>query len=79
VLFRLFAFGFAVYVLILLIKAYLSVKKASLKLRRDAKADAGEEMVLDPQCNSYVPRSAAVRRDGNYFCSQECAQLFLSR
>jgi hypothetical protein len=78
VLLRLVALSLAVYVLVLLIKAYLSAKQTSSRLR-DTKADAGEEMVLDPQCNSYVPRSMALRRDGNYFCSQECAQLFLSR
>ena len=77
-LFRLVVLGLAVYVLALLIKAYLSAKQASSRLR-DTKVDAGEEMVLDPQCNSYVPRSMALLRDGNYFCSQECAQLFLSR
>ena len=39
----------------------------------------GEEMVLDPQCQSYVPKSNAVSASGRYFCSQECAQLYLSR
>jgi hypothetical protein len=38
----------------------------------------GEEMVLDPQCQSYVPKSAAVARSDRFFCSQECAQLYLS-
>lgn len=41
--------------------------------------DAGEEMVLDPQCQSYVPRSDAVLVSGQHFCSQECARLYLSR
>jgi len=38
-----------------------------------------EEMVLDPQCQSYVPRSHAVSQSGRYFCSRECARLYLSR
>jgi YHS domain-containing protein len=36
-------------------------------------------MVLDPQCHSYVPKSDAVFRSGQYFCSQECARLYLAR
>jgi hypothetical protein len=39
----------------------------------------GEDMVLDPQCQSYVPKSDAVMQSGRYFCSRECAQLYLSR
>jgi hypothetical protein len=41
--------------------------------------DGGEEMVLDPQCHSYVPKSQAVLKSGQYFCSQECARIYLSR
>lgn len=39
----------------------------------------GEDMVLDPQCQSYVPKSHAVAQSGRYFCSRECAQLYLNR
>jgi YHS domain-containing protein len=38
-----------------------------------------DEMVLDPQCQTYVPKAEAIPQDGNYFCSRECAKLFLSR
>ncbi|HWH76815.1 MAG TPA: PP0621 family protein [Candidatus Binatus sp.] len=38
----------------------------------------GESMVLDPQCQTYVPKSVAIVRDGKYFCSEECARLFLN-
>jgi len=37
----------------------------------------GEDMVLDPQCKTYVPKGRAVARRvrGNvsYFCSETCA------
>lgn len=46
------------------------------KLNSDSK---GEDMVLDPQCQSYVPKSNAVAQSGRYFCSRECAQLYLNR
>jgi YHS domain-containing protein len=36
-------------------------------------------MVLDPQCQSYITKSNAVAVAGRYFCSQECAQLYLGR
>jgi uncharacterized protein len=39
----------------------------------------GEEMVLDPQCQSYISKSDAIAVSGRYFCSRECAQLYLSR
>ena len=46
------------------------------KLKSDPE---GEDMVLDPQCHSYVPKSNAVAQAGRYFCSRECARLYLSR
>jgi len=41
-------------------------------------AQRGEEMVLDPQCQTYVPISEAVSRQGKFFCSEECAQRYLA-
>lgn len=42
----------------------------------------GEEMVLDPSCNSYVAVSSAIPANAGgrteYFCSQECRDRFLS-
>jgi YHS domain-containing protein len=35
-------------------------------------------MVLDPQCQSYLPKNEALVRGGNYFCSENCARAFLS-
>jgi hypothetical protein len=46
------------------------------KLNSDSNA---EDMVLDPQCQSYIPKSNAVAQSGRYFCSRECAQLYLNR
>jgi hypothetical protein len=40
----------------------------------------GEEMVLDPQCRTYVPKGRAVpRRIGDellHFCSEACAKRY---
>lgn len=38
-----------------------------------------EEMVLDPQCQSYVPKADAISQGGNYFCSRDCARRYLAR
>ena len=43
----------------------------------------GEEMVRDPVCGVYVPKSSAVaRRSGGskvYFCSRECEKKYLAK
>lgn len=36
-------------------------------------------MVLDPQCQSYLPKGSALFRSGYYFCSEQCARLYLVR
>jgi hypothetical protein len=45
--------------------------------KRDDITGAAEEMVLDPQCKSYLPKSEAMLRGGEYFCSERCASLYL--
>jgi YHS domain-containing protein len=44
------------------------------------KTEAGEEMIQDPCCGTYVPRSLAVELvvDGRtyYFCSEKCRDEF---
>ena len=63
------------YVVFLVLRSLFSGKKNRLG---DA-AKAGEPMVLDPQCQTFVPKSAALLRHGKYFCSEECAQRYLAR
>lgn len=42
---------------------------------------AGEEMVKDPQCGTYLPKgdalSTQVRGETHYFCSRECRDGYL--
>lgn len=44
------------------------------------KTEAGEEMVQDPHCGTYVPRSLAVEKviEGRtcHFCSEECRDAY---
>jgi hypothetical protein len=76
-LLRLLFLFLIVFILFFALKAYLAGRKSVN--RRGSQAPDGEEMVLDPQCQSYVPKGEAFFQDGKYFCSQECAKLYLSR
>ena len=75
-LLRLLFFFLLAYVIVSVIKAYRAGRKFGSPRPR---ASSAEEMVLDPQCQSYVPKGEAILQGGNYFCSRECAKLFLSR
>jgi len=48
--------------------------------RRKQREESGGEMVKDPVCDTYVPKSGAIEKhvDGQslYFCSQDCATAF---
>ena len=63
------------YVIFLVVKSLIFGKKSKAG---DA-TKIGEQMVLDPQCQTYVPESDALVRQGKYFCSEECAQRYLAR
>ena len=67
-------FAFA-YVVFLVLKSVISGQKT----RIGGASKLGEAMVFDPQCQTFVPKSAAFIRQGNYFCSEECAQRYLTR
>ena len=59
--------------------ALRSILRGKLRVSGKRASDSiGEEMVLDPQCRSYIPKSDAVTRSGRYFCSRECARQYLS-
>jgi YHS domain-containing protein len=42
-----------------------------------------EELVQDPNCQTYIPKTSAVKKriSGNvlYFCSQKCMKRYLKR
>jgi hypothetical protein len=76
-LFRLLLFFFLAYIFYTALKAYRLARKD--RDSRFATREGGDEMVLDPQCQAYVPKGEAIFQEGKYFCSRECARLFLSR
>jgi hypothetical protein len=76
---RLLIFCLAVFALLLVVRALLSLRQNRPKqFGRSSRLDA-EEMVLDPQCHSYLPREEAILEAGRYFCSRECANRYLAR
>ncbi len=77
VLLRLLLFVVVAWIVITAMRAYLVARKGSARNPNLAKP-RGEEMVLDPQCQSYVPKSEALLRKGNYYCSEKCAALHLT-
>jgi hypothetical protein len=66
------------YFLFTLFKLYLLPRNRRRHRHRTHRGARTEEMVLDPQCQSYLPRSEATLRAGHYFCSEQCARLYLA-
>lgn len=76
---RLLIFFALAYVFFTLLRFFFLSTKRGRHSGAGSIPDGGEPMVLDPQCRSYLPKSDAIFRDGNYFCSEKCATLYLSR
>jgi len=74
-LLRLLFFVLLVFLLLSLIKGYLARAR---KRSRDSSLSSAQDMALDPQCQSYVPKRDALEVGDNYFCSRQCAQLYLA-
>ncbi|MGE5215564.1 MAG: PP0621 family protein [Chloroflexota bacterium] len=77
-LLRLVVIFAVLYVLLSVLKSVVAGAKGKSSTQVQSKAEA-EEMVFDPQCQSYIPKSGALTQSGKYFCSQECARLYRSR
>ena len=77
--FRIFLLFILAYLVFLLIKVCFSSSSKKPLRRPQELLDKGEEMVLDPQCQSYHPRNGAIFSHGYYFCSEECARVFVGR
>jgi uncharacterized protein len=74
---RLLILGILIVTFILLVRAIFP--SAS---KKEAQADS-TEMVKDPNCETYVPRADAVRRNikgkDHYFCGEKCAEDFKNK
>ena len=76
---RLLFFFALVYLIYSLLKFYLSARRRARYFYPRDHGKPAEEMVLDPQCQSYLPKGESISRGGHYFCSEQCARLYLAR
>ncbi len=77
--FRLLLLFILTYLVILLIKVWFSSSRKEHLRWPQERDDKGEEMVLDPQCQNYLARNESIFSYGYYFCSEECARIFVRR
>jgi hypothetical protein len=66
------------YIVITALKSILTQRGTRTADRKKKFTEESEDMVLDPQCQSYIPKASAVAQSGKFFCSRECAQRYLS-
>lgn len=75
----LLAFGYLLYVLL---KGSRGLQKPPAASREEGTV-IDDEMVKDPVCETYLPRSIAIKQQygsvTHYFCSEKCAQDFAQR
>lgn len=76
-LLRLLILFLLAYIFYTVLKAYWLLRKTRNSHFVDPRTV--DDMVLDPQCQTYLPKNEAISQQGNYFCSRECARLFLLR
>ena len=74
---RLIIYFAIIYFVINLIKALISPKKSNQS------KDSAEDMVEDPYCGTFIPKSSALEKKSGgeklYFCSKECWQQYKNR
>jgi YHS domain-containing protein len=80
-LFKLVIFVIVLYLLFKLLKKGLPRGEGKTAHNPLQKPSAGEDLVEDPVCHTYIPLSTAlkVNVDGKtvYFCSQKCLETYV--
>lgn len=82
-MFRLLLLTVLFYFAYILFRIFLRALPGQKSSPPPAKSPKGEEMVQDPQCGTYLPRSDAlemtIRGERHYFCSTACRDAFAGR
>ena len=80
-LFRLLIYGLLVWVIYRIVQSRRQHSDAGQHRGTGVAAPVDDEMVQDPVCGAYFPRSQAVRAEGQgespLFCSPECRDRYL--
>ena len=73
---RLIIYFSIIYLAIKVVKALIFPKKND----ESKNSDSGEDMVEDPCCGTFIPKSSALEKKSGgeklYFCSKECWQRY---
>jgi len=81
-LIKLLALALLFYVGYRIVTMFKSKKPQDVKAYRVDETPKGEDLVQDPFCKTYVPKSQAYAKeiDGktHYFCSKECFEKYLT-
>ncbi len=78
---RFLLFLFLLFLVYRLVKnLFISRSDRKISVPEDSPQTGSQELVKDPQCNTYIPRDGAIRQrirgQSYYFCSRECAGRF---
>jgi YHS domain-containing protein len=76
---RILILVFLIYLLYRLVRGLMRVQGPQPSAR-GGEGDVVDDMVQDPNCGTYIPRSEAVRRSAGgedlWFCSEACAEAY---
>ena len=79
-IFRVILFALIIYLLFKLIKTVKQLKSDKENGQKKSSSGAGEDLVEDPVCHTYVPVSQAYKKEISgkdyFFCGKECAEKF---
>lgn len=73
---RLLIFFLLGYCALIIIDVFFKSIGRTRGSRLEMQSDRELDLVLCPQCQSYVPKGEAVFSHGKYFCRDECVRLY---
>lgn len=66
---------FIAVVVLIYIFFFKNSRRDEIKKNNAKKAIEGETMVECKECSTYISHKDAIIKDGQFFCSKECARL----
>ncbi len=66
---------FIAVVVLIYIFFFKNSRRDEIKKNNAKKAIEGETMVECKECSTYISHKEAIIKDGQFFCSKECARL----